>query len=96
MILEVLAAALLGGLGGAAVGAGIGFIIGCFIDDDTLRSEIGLRYDDAFILLIEEKKKKSVCVGIFDEEEDIIADGVEIESEQGVSDDLYVGQIIYV
>ena len=45
---------------------------------------------------MEEKKKNSVSVGIFDEEEDIIADGVEIESEQGVSDDLYVGQIIYV
>ena len=96
MFIEILAAALIGGLAGGVVGAGVGFIIGCFIDEDSLRSEVGQMYDDAFILLIEEKKKNAVSIGIFDEDEEYIADGVEIESEQGVSDSLYVGQIIYL
>jgi hypothetical protein len=43
-----------------------------------------------------EKKKNAVNVGIFDEYDDTIEANVQFETEQGVSDDLYVGQEIYL
>jgi hypothetical protein len=46
--------------------------------------------------MIKEKKKNAVNVGIFDEYDDTIEANVQFETEQGVSDDLYVGQEIYL
>ena len=86
---------LIGYASGYAAGTVIGAVVDWFIDDDSLRDCIEEEYDDAFYLLIEEKKKNAVKVGIFDVEEECIED-VELQSERGVSNSLYEGQIIYV
>ncbi len=102
---------------GAAIGGAIGYLVGSFIDEVFLTDAIEEKYPDAFKILIKEKKKNAVNVGIFDIDDmtiepkkkknavnvgifDIddmtIEPSVEIESEQGVSDELYVGQVIYI
>lgn len=88
--------ALLGGLIGGAAGAAIGFIIDVFLDESSIGSEVKVRYPDALKILIQEKKKTAVNVGIFGDNGTVIESNVEIESSQGVSDNLYVGQQIYL
>lgn len=95
MLFTIIGSALLGGLIGGAGGAVLGAIVDWFIDDDTLTESIEEEYEDAFKLLIKEKKKNAVKVGIFDEENDLL-DDVEIQSNSGVSDSLYKGRVIYV
>ncbi len=85
-----------GGAVGGAAGALIGFAIDVFLDEDSLSDEVTNHYPDAFKLLIEEKKRNAIQVGIFDEEDEIIESNVEITSDEGVADDLYVGQVIYL
>ena len=93
-------AALLGGAFGGAVGsvagALISFVIDIFLDEDSIGNEVQVRYPDAIKLLIQDRKKNAVKVGIFGEYDDEIETGVEITSSQGISDDLYVGQVIYL
>ncbi len=81
---------------GAAIGGAIGYLVGSFIDEVFLTDAIEEKYPDAFKILIKEKKKNAVNVGIFDIDDMTIEPSVEIESEQGVSDELYVGQVIYI
>lgn len=81
---------------GAAIGGAIGYLVGSFIDEVFLTDAIEEKYPDAFKILIKQKKKNAVNVGIFDENEETIEPSVEIESEKGVSDALYVGQVIYI
>lgn len=80
----------------AAFGAAIGYAVGAFIDEVFLQDAVREQYPDAFKLLIKEKKKTAVNVGIFDEYDDTIEASVSFETEQGVSDSLYVGQEIYL
>lgn len=80
---------------GYAAGTVLGAVVDWFIDEDSLSDCIEQEYDNAFYILIEEKKKSAVKVGIFDYEEDIIED-IELQSESGVSSSLYEGQVIYV
>ena len=99
MILEFLAAAAYiaaHAAAGAVVGGAIGYLDGSFIDEVFLQDAIEEKYPDAFKILIKQKKKKAVNVGIFDVHDNTIESSVEIESEQGVSDALYKGQVIYV
>lgn len=95
MFFSLLGSMLIGGLYGAAAGAVLGAVVDWFIDEDTLSQAVVEEYDDAFKLLIKEKKKKAVKVGIFDDDNELL-DDVEIQSNEGVSDSLYKGQIIYV
>ena len=95
MFLTFLGSVLLGGMIGGASGAVLGAVVDWLIDDDTLTESIQEEYDDAFKLLIKQKKQNAVKVGIFDSEETLL-DDVEIQSEQGVSDSLYQGKVIYV
>lgn len=95
MFFTLLGSFITGALIGGASGAVLGAIVDWFVDDDSLSECITEEYEDAFKLLIKEKKKTAVKVGIFDEEEDLL-DDVEIQSEQGVSNSLYVGKVIYV
>ena len=74
----------------------IGQAVGSFIDEVFLQDAIEEKYPDAFKILIKQKKRKAVNVGIFDVHDNTIESSVEIESEQGVSDALYEGQVIYV
>ena len=79
-----------------AAGAVISFVIDVLLDEDSVGKQIKNKYPDALKLLIQEKKKNAVKVGIFGEYDKEIETGVEITSSQGVSDNLYVGQLIYL
>ena len=66
-----------------------------FISEETLVEKVEEEYPDAFKLLIKEKKKNAVNVGIFDEDNEHL-DDMEITSSKGVSKSLHKGQTIYV
>lgn len=70
---------------------------GCrfFLSEDKLVEEVEEQYPDAFKLLIKEKKKNAVNVGIFDEDDEHL-DDVEITSTKGVSKSLRKGKVIFV
>ena len=93
-ILYFLGCVAAGGAAGFAAGSTIAWAIGKIIDADTLKDEVKVKYQDALKLRIQEKKKNAVNVGIFGENEDCIEDSVDITSDKGVSDELYVGQVI--
>ena len=84
----------LGLLAGGLLGATIFMAVDYFLSEDKLVEEEE-QYPDAFKLLIKEKKKNAVNVGIFDEDNEHL-DDVEITSTKGVSKSLRKGQVIYV
>lgn len=92
----VLIGGAVGGVVGGAAGALIGWAIEVFLDEDSIKNEVQTHYPDALKLLIQEKKKNAVKVGIFEENKEDIATEIEISSSQGVSNNLYVGQEIYL
>ena len=61
----------------------------------SLKNDVKNEYPDAFKMLIKEKKKDAVKVGIFDKTNSHIED-VEITSNKGVSNNLHQGQTIYI
>lgn len=65
------------------------------ISIDSLKNDVKNEYPDAFKMLIKEKKKDAVKVGIFDKTNSHIED-IEITSNKGVSNNLYQGQTIYI
>ena len=85
----------LGLLAGGLLGATIFMAVDFFLSEDKLVEEVEEQYPDAFKLLIKEKKKNAVNVGIFDEDNEHL-DDVEITSTKGVSKNLRKGQVIYV
>lgn len=85
----------LGLLAGGLLGATIFMAVDFFLSEDKLVEEVEEQYPDAFKLLIKEKKKNAVNVGIFDEDNEHL-DDVEITSTKGVSKSLHKGQTIYV
>ena len=85
----------LGLLAGGLLGATIFMAVDYFISEETLVEKVEEEYPDAFKLLIKEKKKNAVNVGIFDEDNEHL-DDVEITSTKGVSKSLRKGQVIYV
>lgn len=85
----------LGLLAGGLLGATIFMAVDFFLSEDKLVEKVEEQYPDAFKLLIKEKKKNAVNVGIFDVDNEHL-DDVEITSTKGVSKSLRKGQIIYV
>lgn len=85
----------LGLLAGGLLGATIFMAVDYFLSEDKLVEEVEEQYPDAFKLLIKEKKKNAVNVGIFDEDNEHL-DDIEITSSKGVSKSLHKGQTIYV
>ncbi|MCI7021232.1 MAG: hypothetical protein MR901_02305 [Prevotella sp.] len=85
----------LGLLAGGLLGATIFLAVDFFLSEDKLVEEVEKQYPDAFKLLIKEKKKNAVNVGIFDEDDEHL-DDVEITSTKGVSKSLRKGQDIFV
>lgn len=75
---------------------GTGLFIGSVLDEDSIKNEVRNQFPKALYLLIQEKKKKAVNVGIFGDNNYKIQNSIEISSNQGVSDSLYVGQKIYL
>lgn len=90
MLLEAL-----GLLAGGLLGATIFLAVDFFLSEDKLVEEVEEQYPDAFKLLIKEKKKNAVNVGIFDEDDEHL-DDVEITSTKGVSKSLRKGKVIFV
>lgn len=95
MFFAILGSAILGGIIGGAAGAAIGAIVDWFIDEDSLRNCVSDEYENAFKILIKEKKSQAIDVGIFTDKNELLDEG-EIRSESGVSSSLYKGQVIYV
>ena len=89
-MLDILFQVLLA-LGGAAV---ITIVVASIINKDVIQTKIKEECSDAFKALIKEKKKDAIKVGIYDSTDNELKD-MEISSTEGVSDDLYVGQVIY-
>lgn len=85
----------LGLLAGGLLGATIFLTVDFFLSEDKLVEEVEEQYPDAFKLLIKEKKKNAVNVGIFDEDDEHL-DDVEITSTKGVSKSLRKGKVIFV
>ena len=85
----------LGLLAGGLLGATIFMAVDFFLSEDKLVEEVEEQYPEAFKLLIKEKKKNAVNVGIFDEDNEHL-DDMEITSSKGVSKSLHKGQTIYV
>ena len=85
----------LGLLAGGLLGATIFMAVDFFLSEDKLVEEVEKQYPDAFKLLIKEKKKNAVNVGIFDEDDEHL-DDVEITSTKGVSKSLRKGKVIFV
>jgi len=86
---------VLGLLGGGLLGAALFLTIDYFLSPETLGEAVKKEEHDAFKVLIKEKKKNAVNVGIFDEDNEYIND-MEITSSKGVSRSLRKGQIYYV
>lgn len=85
----------LGLLACGLLGATIFLAVDFFLSEDKLVEEVEEQYPDAFKLLIKEKKKNAVNVGIFDEDDEHL-DDVEITSTKGVSKSLRKGKVIFV
>lgn len=83
---------LAGGIAGAAL---LSKAVDFFLDKDTLKETVQEECPDAFKMLIKEKKKKAVNVGIFDEDDEHL-DDMEITTSKGVSRKLSKGQTIYL
>ena len=65
------------------------------ISIDSLKNDVKNEYPDSFKMLIKEKKKDALKVGIFDKTNSHIED-IEITSNKGVSNNLHQGQTIYI
>ncbi|MGN0223120.1 MAG: hypothetical protein ACI4AM_03730 [Muribaculaceae bacterium] len=86
-------ALLFGAAVGAAVGAATITIID-IIDQRSIQKAAKEQFKQALKAIIKEKKKNAVKVGIFGPDDNEIESDFEIESEKGVSSNLYVGQVI--
>lgn len=95
MLFTIIGSWLIGGIIGGVGGAVLGAVVDWFVDEDSIVTAISEEYNNAFRLLIKQKKETAVKVGIFDDEDDLI-DDIEIQSKSGISDSIYEGQVIYV
>lgn len=86
---------VLGGAALVATAVGGGIVISKKINERRLKNAIKKEFTEAVKMIIYDKNTKKVDVGIFDENNDKIKD-LTVESEKGVSDELYVGQEIYL
>ncbi len=90
-ILEIIAGVLLG----AGAAAATIWIADKIIDKTTIKAEVKKKAPSAFKALIEKKKKNAVDVGIFTKDDNRI-DGIILESDQGISNEIEVGQVLYI
>lgn len=88
---------VVGGVVGGAVGGLVGLVIDVFIDDKTIKDTARSRHaNEQLKLLIKDKNTRKVDVGIFDSPTNKHLEDIGIETSKGVSDSLYVGQVLYV
>lgn len=91
LFVDILQGLLIGG----AVGAVLSLTVYAILDAKTVREEVKRKCPSALKAEIMAKKENAVKVGIF-ENEDEVANTLEITSTKGVSENLYVGQVIYL
>lgn len=89
-ILKIVAVAI---AGGAAVAATV--VIAKKITAARLKAKVAENFSKAIKLKINDKSTKTVDVGIFGENDQLIAEKT-YKSEEGISDELYVGQVLYM
>ena len=77
------------------IGAVCCIVIAGIITYQSIWEAITKEFPNSIKILIKEKSRKAVHVGIFDSYGDKIKDDVEIRSEDGVSSSIKEGQIIY-
>ena len=82
-------------LAGLIIGAACCIVITGIICYQTIKEEIKKNFPSSFKVLIKEKEKNAIKVGIYDNNNNEIANDVEIRSEEGVSSSIYRGQRIY-
>lgn len=83
---------------GKAIDAAIEYIsevVLSIIDLFTVKDEVRKKVPQALKAEILEKKKNAVSVGIFSNETDL-SYNMTLSSDEGVSNDVYVGQVIYL
>lgn len=83
---------------GKAIDAAIDYIcevVQSIIDVFTVKDEVRKKVPKALKAEILEKKKNALSVGIFSNDMDI-SYNLTLTSDEGVSDDVYVGQVIYL
>jgi len=89
----------LGHIAWTAVGASllVSLVTDKFIDDKTIKDTAKNRHaSEQLKLLIKDKNTRKVKVGIFDNPTDKHLEDMNLETSKGVSDSLYVGQVLYV
>ncbi len=86
---------VLGFLAGGVIGVAIAIAINHFLSEGTLKKIVWKENPNAFKMLIKEKKKNAVNVGIFGESDEHL-DDMEITTSKGVSRKLSKGQTIYL
>ena len=83
---------LVGGIAGAAL---LTIAVDYFLTEDTLKESVREQEPDALKVLIKEKKKNAVNVGIFGKDNEHLND-MEITTSKGVSHSLHKGKKIYL
>lgn len=73
------------------IGGLIGFLVGCLIDEDTVREKV--RDDGKIYGLIKKKQRNTLTMDEIDEYG--YSEKVTMSSEDGISDEIKVGQRIY-
>ena len=84
------------GIAAAIIGAAAAIVVVTIIDKVALQKAIKEKYQNAAKALIKSKDTKTVVVGIYDDRNRTIDEAMEIKSDSGVSQDIKVGQTIYL
>lgn len=84
------------GIAAAIIGAAAAIVVVTIIDKVTLQKTIKEKYQNAAKAIIKSKDTKTVVVGIYDSNNNTLAESMKIQSDNGVSNDIKEGQILYM
>ena len=84
------------GIAAAIIGAAAAIVVVTIIDKVALQKAIKEKYQNAAKALIKSKDAKTVVVGIYDNNDNTLAEAMKIKSDNGISNDIKEGDIIYL
>ena len=84
------------GIAAAIIGAAAAIVVVTIIDKVALQKAIKEKYQNAAKALIKSKDTKTVVVGIYDNNDNTLAEAMKIKSDNGISNDIKEGDIIYL